>query len=102
MSPERTPVPRTPVSGGLVATRDSMTLADVFDPDPPRDVTVFDIDLPPGLAFIRSLGRAGVPVVACSSRPGAAGRLSRHATVWRRCPPVQECERFTDWLTDQN
>ena len=78
-----------------------MPFADVFDPDPPRDVTVFDIDLPPGLAFIRSLGRAGVPVVACSARPGAAGRLSRHATAWRRCPPVQDCERFIDWLTHQ-
>jgi D-aspartate ligase len=79
----------------------TMTLADVFDPDPQRDVTVFDIDLPPALAFIRSLGRAGVPVVASSARPTAAGRLSRHATAWRRCPPVQDCERFIDWLTHQ-
>ena len=78
-----------------------MGLADVFDPDPQRDVTVFDIDLPPGLAFIRSLGRAGVPVVACSARPTAAGRLSRHATAWRRCPPVQDSDRFIDWLTHQ-
>ena len=40
-----------------------------------RAVTVFDIDLPPGIAFIRSLGRAAVPVIACSSRPFAAGRF---------------------------
>ena len=78
-----------------------MTLADVFAPGPPRDVTVFDIDLPPGMAFIRSLGRAGIPVVACSARPAAAGRLSRHATAWRRCPPVHDSDRFIDFLTRQ-
>ena len=29
-----------------------------------RPVAVFDVTLPPAVAFIRSLGRAGVPVIA--------------------------------------
>jgi len=78
-----------------------MTMADVVGRGGQRVVTVFDIDLPPGLAFIRSLGRADVPIVACSARRAAAGRLSRYATIWRRCPPVQDCDRFIDWLTEQ-
>jgi D-aspartate ligase len=66
-----------------------------------RGVTVFDIDLPPGLAFIRSLGRAGVPVVACSARRAAAGRLSRYVSARRDSPDVRDCDRFVGWLTDQ-
>src|SRR3954453_17328918 len=66
-----------------------------------RTVTVFDIDLPPGLAFIRSLGRAGVPVVACSSRRTAAGYGSRSRPAGRPCPPVGACDRFVAWLTEQ-
>ena len=66
-----------------------------------RVVTVFDVDLPPGLAFIRSLGRAGVPVVACSPTRMAAGRLSRHVTARRRSPAVRDCDRFVAWLTEQ-
>ncbi len=66
-----------------------------------RAVTVFDIDLPPGLAFIRSLGRAGVPIVACSAKRMAAGRLSRYVTAKRGCPDVRDCDRFVTWLTEQ-
>jgi D-aspartate ligase len=66
-----------------------------------RVVTVFDVDLPPGLAFIRSLGRAGVPVMACSAKRMAAGRLSRHVSGWRRSPAVRDCDRFITWLTEQ-
>ncbi len=66
-----------------------------------RAVTVFDIELPPGLAFIRSLGRAGAPVVACSAKRTAAGRLSRYVTVRRDSPDVRDCDRFISWLTDQ-
>jgi D-aspartate ligase len=89
----------------------TMTMAGVVDADEHRSVsegsaglrvvTVFDIDLPPGLAFIRSLGRAGVPVVACSERRTAAGRLSRYVTSRRRSPDVRDCDRFIAWLTEQ-
>jgi predicted ATP-grasp superfamily ATP-dependent carboligase len=71
------------------------------DPHARRVVSVFDIDLPPGVAFIRSLGRAGVPVVAYSAKRTAAGHLSRHVTARRRSPPVQNCDRFIAWLTEQ-
>jgi predicted ATP-grasp superfamily ATP-dependent carboligase len=67
----------------------------------PRTVTVFDIGLPPGLAFIRSLGRAGVPVVACSSKRMAAGRLSRHVTARLDSPDVRDCDRFIAWLAER-
>jgi predicted ATP-grasp superfamily ATP-dependent carboligase len=66
-----------------------------------RVVTVFDVDLPPGMAFLRSLGRAGVPVVACSARRTAAGRLSRYVTARRDSPDVRDCDRFIAWLTEQ-
>ena len=66
-----------------------------------RAVTVFDIDLPPGIAFIRSLGRAAVPVIACSSRPSAAGRFSRYTSDTRRCPSVHDSDRFITWLVDE-
>jgi D-aspartate ligase len=66
-----------------------------------RAVTVFDVGLPPGLAFIRSLGRAGVPVVACSTKRTAAGRLSRYLTARRDSPDVRDCDRFIAWMTEQ-
>jgi D-aspartate ligase len=68
---------------------------------PRRAVTVFDIDLPPGLAFIRSLGRAGVPVVACGPKRTAAGRLSRYVAARRRSPDVRACDDFVAWLTEE-
>jgi predicted ATP-grasp superfamily ATP-dependent carboligase len=66
-----------------------------------RTVTVFDADLPPGIAFIRSLGRAGVPVVACSKWPTAAGRFSRYTSRRRSCPSVHQSDRFISWLVDE-
>ena len=62
-------------------------------------VAVFDIDLPPGVAFIRSLGRAGVPVVAMSSRRTEAGRYSRYHGELRSCPPLKRTDEFVDWLS---
>ena len=56
-------------------------------------VAVFDVDLPPGVAFIRSLGRAGVPVVGdvLAAAP-QAGRYSRfHDEL--RCVPAAEAHR---------
>ena len=46
-----------------------------------------DVDLPPGVAFVRSLGRAGAPVRVCTADRGAPGRFSRHATWVDDCPP---------------
>jgi predicted ATP-grasp superfamily ATP-dependent carboligase len=64
-------------------------------------VTVFDVDIPPGIAFIRSLARAGVPVVACSSKRFPAGRFSRYVSGTRRCPSVHDSDRFVAWLVDE-
>ena len=66
-----------------------------------RTVTVFDVDLPPGIAFVRSLGRAGVPVVACSSRRFPAGGLSRHVSGRRSSPSVHHSDQFISWLVDE-
>jgi D-aspartate ligase len=65
-------------------------------PLPP--VTVFDPDTPGALAFVRSLGRAGVPVIV--SGPGAlpAARLSRYHAGFRRSPDPTDPERFIPWL----
>ena len=53
-----------------------------------RTVAVFDADLPPGVAFLRSLGQAGVPVTAYATSRFTAGRFSRYADAARVCPPV--------------
>jgi hypothetical protein len=63
-----------------------------------RSVAVFDVSLPPALAFIRSLGRAGVPITAYSNRWTAAGRFSKYVDVRRRCPPRRDSEEFVVWL----
>ena len=51
-----------------------------------RTVTVFDADVPPGVAFIRSLGRAGVAVIAGVSMVLTAGRFSRLVPEVRTVP----------------
>jgi D-aspartate ligase len=66
-----------------------------------RPVTVLDPELPPGIAFVRSLGRAGIPVVACSARRFPAGRFSRHAAGFRPVPPVRGSDDFVAWLVDE-
>ena len=66
-----------------------------------RRVAVFDADLPTGLAFIRSLGRAGVPVTAFSHDPRAMGRFSRYTTDFQLCPDVKQTDEFVSWLTRQ-
>jgi D-aspartate ligase len=66
-----------------------------------RSVAVFDPDLPPGIAFIRSLGRAGVPVTAYSADRRAGGRHSRFATGARQCPPPSRSDDFIAWLVDE-
>lgn len=66
-----------------------------------RTVTVFDADLPPGVAFIRSLARAGVAVVVGLSMFATAGRFSHHTTQVRRCPPVRRTDEFVGWLGEE-
>ena len=66
-----------------------------------RQVALFDVDLPPGVAFLRSLARAGVPLTVFGSSRRHAGRYSRYTTEFRSCPPVQRIDEFTEWLTDE-
>jgi D-aspartate ligase len=66
-----------------------------------RTVTVFDVDLPPGVAFVRSLGRAGVPLRVCTADRSAAGRYSRFVTRVDECPPVRRTDEFIGWLVDE-
>jgi D-aspartate ligase len=72
-----------------------------LSPEGYRPVAVFDPGLPPGVAFIRSLGRAGVPVIAFSDRRRDGGRFSFHATGVRSCPSPVRSDEFTGWLTDE-
>src|SRR5688572_29039638 len=65
-----------------------------------RTVTVFDVDLPTGVAFARSLGRAGIPKKVYSADRKAAGRYSRHARDVRSCPPVRHTDEFVAWIAD--
>ena len=65
-----------------------------------RSVAVFDIDLPPGVSFMRSLGRAGAPVRAFSADRKAAGRSSRFAGIVRPCPPVRRTDEFVAFLAE--
>jgi predicted ATP-grasp superfamily ATP-dependent carboligase len=50
------------------------------------------------LAGVRSLGRAGIPVVVADSVRIAPALWSRYATRRVQCPPVDQAERFVDWL----
>src|ERR1700683_2819151 len=51
------------------------------------------------IAVIRSLGRAGYPVHACSSQSRALGFFSRYASYCTVNPPYEE-EGFLQWLRD--
>lgn len=64
-------------------------------------LAVFDAELPPSLAFARSLGRRGVPVVVYSPRRFATTKVSRHVSERRWCPPVQHTDEFVEWLVDE-
>jgi len=50
------------------------------------------------LAVVRSLGRAGVPVVTADSAILAAGRYSRYSSLHLSCPPSEMTDRWTEWL----
>ena len=61
-------------------------------------VAVFDADSPPTLAFVRSLGRLGVPVHVYSPSRVNVARLSQHAVRFAACPPTDESNVFLPWL----
>jgi D-aspartate ligase len=63
-----------------------------------RSVAVFDVRFPPAVAFIRSLGRAGVPVTVYAPGRFAAGRFSRSVTGRRFCPSPSHSDGFIAWL----
>lgn len=66
-----------------------------------RRVAVFDVEIPPGVAFVRSLGAHGVPVTAYSHHRRPAGRYSKHVGAFHRCPPVDETDAFVEWLVEE-
>ncbi|MDX6646301.1 MAG: D-aspartate ligase [Miltoncostaeaceae bacterium] len=55
---------------------------------------------PNALGIVRSLGRAGVPVVACDADPRALGLLSRYARAVRTADPLTEPDAFVDGLAE--
>jgi predicted ATP-grasp superfamily ATP-dependent carboligase len=62
---------------------------------------VLDANQRSALATIRSLGRAGVRVIACDSRRRSIGGASRHASTVIVCPdPVRAPADFIAWLRE--
>ena len=59
---------------------------------------VIDVGWVNGLAAIRALGRAGVPVLALDHRAGALGFRSRYALPVRTPDPAEDEEAFVDLL----
>ena len=62
---------------------------------------VLDVAWVNGLAAIRSLGRAGIPVVAVDHRAGALGFRSRYARPLPAPDPAVEPEAYVDLLSQQ-
>jgi D-aspartate ligase len=52
------------------------------------------------LAAVRQLGSNGVQVIVAGHQILDAARWSNHASGFVSCPPVQETERFVEWLID--
>src|SRR5204862_7903077 len=68
---------------------------------PAARVAVFDANAPPALAFVRSLGRAGIPLRVYSHRRWPVSRYSRWCTEFARCPDPAREEEFLAWLADE-
>ncbi|HEY5790001.1 MAG TPA: hypothetical protein VIX81_05205, partial [Gammaproteobacteria bacterium] len=70
------------------------------DRNPRRQLSVLVTDAATlgAIAAIRSLGRVGYRVIACSADPEALGLRSRHATVRLVNPPYANGQAFRDWL----
>ena len=52
------------------------------------------------LAAVRQLGSNGVQVIVAGHQVLDAARWSNHASGFVSCPPVQETDRFIEWLID--
>lgn len=61
-------------------------------------IAIFDADAPPALAFLRSLGRAGVRTCIYGPRALPVARFSRFAADYRRCPDPEDSDAFLRWL----
>lgn len=88
-----TSVARSSATPALGGSRVSQAPAAPFGP-----VAIFDADAPPALAFVRSLGRAGVPVAIHGTHAWPVARFSRHATSFRIAPDPAEPDLFIPWL----
>src|SRR5690349_8538042 len=65
-----------------------------------RAAVVVDVGWVNGLAAVRSLGRAGLRVLALDQRSSALGFRSRYAEA-RLCPdPLADEDRFIEFLRD--
>jgi len=64
-------------------------------------VAIFDADAPPGLAFVRSLGRAGAAIRVYSHRRWPVSRYSLWCEEFARCPDPARGEEFVPWLRDE-
>jgi predicted ATP-grasp superfamily ATP-dependent carboligase len=53
---------------------------------------------PNALGIVRSLGRVGIPVIACDHRPGALGLVSRYTEAALLPDAATDPERFVDAL----
>jgi predicted ATP-grasp superfamily ATP-dependent carboligase len=61
-------------------------------------VAIFDVELPTGIAFIRSLARAGVPYQCYSHLRWPVGRVSRFAGPVKPAPSPERVDEFVEWL----
>lgn len=66
----------------------------------PPPAVVVDVAWVNGLGAIRSLGRAGVPVIALDHRASALGFRSRYCLGLRSPHPGEQEERFVDFLAE--
>ena len=63
-----------------------------------RPAIVLQASGPNALGIVRSLGRAGIPVIACDHDPDALGLVSRYARPVVTAGPVDEPDRFVEDL----
>ncbi|HEX2504443.1 MAG TPA: hypothetical protein VHK00_10885 [Miltoncostaeaceae bacterium] len=66
----------------------------------PPPAVVLQASGPNALGIVRSLGRAGVPVIACDHDPHAVGLVSRYATPHPTANPLTDPERFVEDLLE--
>ena len=64
-------------------------------------VAILNAESAVGLAFTRSLGRAGVHVRVYSPHNLPLARLSRYCDDFARCPPLTDPDTFLPWLAEE-